>query len=280
MKIKGFLAGLGIAGKLALGVGVAAAATTGAGAAGVLPEPVQHAVSKAVGAVTPFTMPDPDHHGSGPDKVSAGEHSTTTTVEASTTTSVPKNRDEKHGNGDSNGVVTPTSVDEHHGEAATTTTLAPNGNGSNEGNGSNDGNTDGNGDNGGGHETTPTTVHHGDGDNNNPQALALHCEVSGANVTCAWNASTIADHHVYVLLRSGGTGNGRVVCSTEAGLTCTDEQGVPGTEYHYLVDSLRSDNSVSSHSNFVTLHFPGVPTTTTTVHHDGDNTTTTVGDHH
>ena len=37
MKIQGFLAGLGVLGKVALGVGVAAAATTGAGAAGMLP---------------------------------------------------------------------------------------------------------------------------------------------------------------------------------------------------------------------------------------------------
>ena len=63
MKIQGFLAGLGVVGKLALGVGVAAAATTGAGAAGVLPGPVQHAVSKAVDAVSPFSMPDGEHHG-------------------------------------------------------------------------------------------------------------------------------------------------------------------------------------------------------------------------
>jgi hypothetical protein len=41
MKIQGFLAGLSVAGKLALGAGVAAAATTGAGAAGMLPGPVQ-----------------------------------------------------------------------------------------------------------------------------------------------------------------------------------------------------------------------------------------------
>ncbi len=73
MQIKGFLAGLGVAGKLALGVGVAAAATTGAGAAGVLPGPVQHAMSKAVGDVTPFSMPDPAHHGSNDGTLAGGE---------------------------------------------------------------------------------------------------------------------------------------------------------------------------------------------------------------
>src|SRR5690349_15473529 len=57
MKIQGLIAGLGVAGKIALGVGVAAAATTGAGAAGVLPGPVQHAFASAVHSVTPFDVP-------------------------------------------------------------------------------------------------------------------------------------------------------------------------------------------------------------------------------
>ena len=52
------LAGLGMAAKAATGLAVAAAAVTSAGAAGVLPAPVQHAVSTTVGAATPFTFPD------------------------------------------------------------------------------------------------------------------------------------------------------------------------------------------------------------------------------
>ena len=55
---KGFLAGLGIAGKVALGASLAAAATTGAGAAGVLPKPLQHAVATTVSTITPFEFPD------------------------------------------------------------------------------------------------------------------------------------------------------------------------------------------------------------------------------
>lgn len=51
------LAGLGLAAKVALGVAVAAASTTVAGAAGVLPGPAQHAVATVVGAATPFTFP-------------------------------------------------------------------------------------------------------------------------------------------------------------------------------------------------------------------------------
>ena len=58
MKIQGLLAGLGVAGKVALGASLAAAATTGAGAAGILPGPVQHIVATTVGSVTPFHMPD------------------------------------------------------------------------------------------------------------------------------------------------------------------------------------------------------------------------------
>ena len=49
----------GLAAKLALGMGVAAASVTAAGAAGVLPDPAQHAVASVVAAATPFTLPDP-----------------------------------------------------------------------------------------------------------------------------------------------------------------------------------------------------------------------------
>jgi hypothetical protein len=52
------LAGLGLAAKAGLGLSMAVASVTAAGAAGVLPDPVQHAVAEAVGAVTPFQFPD------------------------------------------------------------------------------------------------------------------------------------------------------------------------------------------------------------------------------
>src|SRR5205085_10501200 len=52
------LAGLGVAAKLALGVGVAAAAVTTAGATGVLPGPAQHGIAVAVNAVSPLEFPD------------------------------------------------------------------------------------------------------------------------------------------------------------------------------------------------------------------------------
>ncbi len=274
MKIKGFLAGLGLAGKLALGVGVAAAATTGAGAAGVLPGPVQHAVSKAVGSVSPFSLPDPDHHGShdaGHDgNVAAGDDSTTTTVGDVTTTTVPAGHHED-GNGDDNGkgggvIVTPTTTSEHHGDgngtAVTTTTVAnDNHNGNDDGNGDDNGDAHGN--------TTPTTVHHGDGDNNNPQAISINCAASASGITCTWTASPNADHAQYVLLRTGD-GHGRVITETPDGLSFTDTTVLAGIGYEYRVDSLRADGSVDAHSPAVDVTFGGSDaTTTTTVHQDG-----------
>jgi hypothetical protein len=52
------LAAVGLAAKVAMGVGVAAASTTAAGALGVLPGPAQHVVATVVDAATPFTFPD------------------------------------------------------------------------------------------------------------------------------------------------------------------------------------------------------------------------------
>lgn len=57
------LAGLGVAAKVTLGIGVATASVTGAGAAGVLPDPAQHMVATVVDTVTPFEFPDkPSSH--------------------------------------------------------------------------------------------------------------------------------------------------------------------------------------------------------------------------
>jgi hypothetical protein len=52
------LAGLGLVAKAGLGLTLAAASTTAAGAAGVLPSPAQHAVATVVDAATPFTFPN------------------------------------------------------------------------------------------------------------------------------------------------------------------------------------------------------------------------------
>jgi hypothetical protein len=279
MKIKGFLAGLGIAGKVALGVGVAAAATTGAGAAGVLPGPVQHAVSNAVGAVTPFSLPDPQSHGSHDGNVAAGAEATTTTTTVAdvTTTTAPS---AKVGNGL---VVSPTTVGEQHGNGDTsTTTIAPNVDGS--GSGSGDGS---------GGSTTPTTEHSGGGDHNNPESLSIHCERSPdpARISCSWTASTDAAHARYVLLRVGDA-HGRVLVDSPDALSFTDTTVSAGVTYGYRVDSLRADGSVAAHSPMVYVECCGGTTPTTEPHDttttiaaphngegDGTTTTTTANEH-
>ena len=68
------LAGLGLAAKVALGAGVAAAAVTTAGATGVLPAPAQHGVAVAVNAISPLEFPDLD----GKVKVAADDSSDVT----------------------------------------------------------------------------------------------------------------------------------------------------------------------------------------------------------
>jgi hypothetical protein len=59
MDIKKYVAGLSIAGKLTLGVGIAAAAGGGAGTIGALPDPVQHGFARTFDPISPFAIPDP-----------------------------------------------------------------------------------------------------------------------------------------------------------------------------------------------------------------------------
>jgi len=280
MKIQGFLAGLSVAGKIALGAGIAAAATTGAGAAGVLPGPVQHAFSNAVGAVTPFEVPGGGHGGSEHDVVEPVHTSTTTTTlgdgETPTTEQHESEHDADH--------PTPTTLAEHHdGEhhETPTTALTPttehhgdnsDGNATGRGDCKNSDGGDGNnsdGHNTDGHDgdhhgdttttipTSPTTEHHGDnhdGDNNNPESLTLGCERGREpnHVTCTWSASTSDQHHLYALLRTDGE-HSKTVFTSEDGLSFTDTDVASGHSYSYRVVSLRSDESVESHSPLVTL---------------------------
>lgn len=53
---------VGFGAKAAFGLTLAAASVTAAGAAGVLPDPVQHAMASVVRAVSPFEIPDPADH--------------------------------------------------------------------------------------------------------------------------------------------------------------------------------------------------------------------------
>ena len=60
MDIKKYVAGLSIAGKVALGAGMAAAAGGGAGTFGALPDPIQHEFAQVVDPISPFDIPDPE----------------------------------------------------------------------------------------------------------------------------------------------------------------------------------------------------------------------------
>jgi hypothetical protein len=256
MKIQALIAGLGVAGKIALGAGVAAAATTGAGAAGVLPGPVQHAFASAVDTVTPFNAPDGNHHGSEHGLAGATTDGTTTTTLGDTTsTTTPTG--EHDGDGDGHGVVpTPTT------EAKSTTTTSEPKNGDEKNNDDTD-NGDGN-DGANNHESTPTTVHHEPEstttttvehhENHNPETIALSCSRGREpnRVSCSWTASANPEHQKYVLLRTGD-GHGRVITQTEDGLSFSDTMVSAGQSYEYRIISLRSDGSVESHSNLVTI---------------------------
>lgn len=76
----------GLAAKLAMGVGVAAASVTLAGATGMLPEPAQEVVASVVAAATPFELPDPGVN------LQVGDPSSST---SSTSTSVAGNDDDE-----------------------------------------------------------------------------------------------------------------------------------------------------------------------------------------
>jgi hypothetical protein len=217
MKIKGFLAGLGVAGKVALGGGVAFACTTGAGAAGVLPGPMQHVVASAVDSVTPFSMPDGEHH----DKVTAPPGTTTTTKPEVTTTTKPKPVEKP--------IVTPTTKL----EPTTTTTkpkpvekpvetpkeypppTEPK-------------------------EAPPTTKPEAPPTTKPPQPepapMVLECVASNegvAKVHCAWSADSSDKHKKYLLYRI----DGQVLLQSENALSFDDTTVVPGESYSYKVKS-------------------------------------------
>ena len=288
MKIKGLVAGLGIAGKVALGASLAAAATTGAGAAGILPGPVQHVVASTVDAVTPFHLDDGQGQSGSNEGAGATEPSSTT--QPATTT---------------------TEQQEPSTTIATTTSLPGGGHGGDSGSGSGDTTPATNpGDGGNGGVVTPTTEHHAeptepvttttehhDGDSNNPESLSIGCEraTNPNRIVCHWTASSSPDHDKYVLLRITSLNDpGRVLLQSPDALSFTDTVVTSGVGYGYRVISLRGDGTVESHSNIATIMCCGDAgsggggggdstttttqpheSTTTTEHHDGSTTTTT-----
>ena len=67
MDVKKWVAGLSVAGKLALGAGMAAAAGGGAGTVGALPDPLQHEFAQVFDPISPFDIPDPESGDALPD---------------------------------------------------------------------------------------------------------------------------------------------------------------------------------------------------------------------
>ena len=221
MKIKGLVAGLGIAGKVALGASLAAAATTGAGAAGILPGPVQHVVASTVDAVTPFHLDDGQGQ-SGSNEGAGATEPSSTTQPATTTT-------EKH---EPSTTIAPTASrpggghggDSGSGSGEATPPTNP-GDGGNAGDGGNGGvvppTTE--------HHTettepvTTTTEHHG-GDSNNPESLSIGCEraTNPNRIVCHWTASSSPDHDKYLLLRITSLNDpGRVLLQSPDALSFT-----------------------------------------------------------
>ena len=182
MKIQGFLAGLGVVGKIALGVGVAAAATTGAGAAGVLPFSVPgvgHAHHHTVVVHANTTTTGPKLHvrptrgasvGAGHHTIGAEPHETVTPTTTAVTTPTARVRPAgDHDHGRRRGArhdttptadTTPTHGADHHDHDRRHRDEPP--------------------------STTTTTT----GGEAPSQSIQLSCQVTGPQqVTCTWTAS-------------------------------------------------------------------------------------------
>ncbi len=256
MAVKQFIAGLSIAGKLALGAGVAAAATTGAGTAGVLPSPVQHQFARAFDTIAPFEVKDPQP-GSvlGPPEPAdtpgaareSSESSTTvapapTTTKASepahveSTTTQPKADDhgaKPAGADGEHGVTTPSTTEAHHEPTTTkapehhepTTTKAP--------------------------EQHPTTTKAAEVPT--PVTLSISCAQNAAavSVNCVWTVLTPTPTAQYKLLRS----DGRVVADPRDTSTTSavDVHSEAGHTYQYMIIALDATGKTIGHSAYVSV---------------------------
>jgi hypothetical protein len=221
MKIKGFLAGLGIAGKIGLGIGVAAAATTGAGATGLLPFSIrgashdhsQHVVAVGTTSTTPRSAPT-NHPGTPVVQPRPKRHTNHQDVVVTPTTGLgatPKTTVEVS-------PVTPTTATTATTPTEPTTVFVP----------ISTPTTD----------TTPTTETTPTTQPPSGHSILLSCAVTGATqVTCSWTASATAVAH-YALWRWTTGGNGSdyaAIYTTAGGLSFVDNNASPGTPYTYRV---------------------------------------------
>ena len=262
MKVSRFLAGLPIVAKLLLGVTVAAAATTGAGAAGVLPGPVQDAVTTIApftGDEHPPTPPSGDTPpvttvkpgpGAGPGGGSDAPHDTLPPTTTPAPTTKPPTGDPGHheepGHGSEPPVTTqpPPTTQPHHETGPPPTTQAP-----------------------------PTTQPHHDepvhgteptspptsppGDTQVAERAGLTCHAEGAetarHVDCSWPQGPNGTAR-YVLIRSTGD-HGQVVFQTGdlAHPSFGDTSVVHGTAYGFMVLWLDANGHSLAHSNHVMI---------------------------
>jgi hypothetical protein len=230
MKIQGYLAGLGVAGKIALGIGVAAAATTGAAATGVIPVPGVHH----------HAAHNTPHHSSAPTGVgggtSGGSHGPSTGPVVTPTTT------EQHAGDTPTTVGSPTAPPTTVANEPTPTTVAS--------------------------EPTPTTTPYTPPPttppttaptNDNTQSITLSCASNGAGgVLCTWSGAGVPTQG-YQLWRwtTGGNGSDYGPIYEGNNLSFTDTTGTPGTNYTYRVFTKNPDGTNAPFSNRVQVVFPG-----------------------
>jgi hypothetical protein len=250
MKTSQFVAGLSMAAKVALGAGVAVAATAGAAAAGVLPGPVQGAVADAVGTVTPFELPGGSGGGSATDGATAGapvDPGTTTTTAAPAA-----------GTGSTG---TPSAGTPSSSDGTAVVPGAPGGST----NGAPGGST---GAPAGDPQppsvapvtepsTSPPAGDPGPVDEPKvPQTLSIQCSVTGDHhVGCSWTGADPANFGRYLLLRTSSDGKaGRVLVQSGdiAATTWDDSLALtPGVTYGYMVLVQAPDGTSVTHSQYV-----------------------------
>ena len=245
MAVKQFLAGLSIAGKLALGAGMAAAATTGAGTAGVLPDSVQHQFARAFDTVTPFEVSDPappsvlgapaPHEPAQPHEqtftareiepttTKAPPPPSTTAVEAPRPTE-PTRTEPAHDREPAPVLPAPTTTEVRH--EPTTTVKEPE------------------------HPVTTTRPP----ETPVPVTLSIACTQNAAalSVNCAWTVLTPTETVSYALLRVGSDAS-RVILETRDLTTSSfvDIHVDAGHTYSYMIVARKATGQTIGHSMYV-----------------------------
>ncbi|MFN8025673.1 MAG: hypothetical protein U0W40_04730 [Acidimicrobiia bacterium] len=237
MKTSQFVAGLSMAAKVALGAGVAVAATATGAVAGVLPDPVQHAVADAVGSVTPFELPGASSDAPTADGANPGP-ATPPATDGNGAPGAGTGGSPRSGSGSDPGAPAGSQPatgapgapsGETGNPAAPPATEAP---------------------------AAPPVVTPGPVDEPKvPQSLSISCAADGGHVHCTWTGANPETFGQYVLLRIANDGSqGRALTSsTDLGFTSWDDSLAlnPGVTYGYMVIVLGPDGKNAEHSQYV-----------------------------